>query len=324
MNLTATRVRAAAAATTAAAVAGYASNECEVNRRALRLQQLRACDAEYPRVRSDERETMAKLQAPIVVTGLIDRWPAREWTWGQLRARLGDELVDTGSSQGGVPWYLVSHNATMRGDGRHDLALYVFDSDFESSSGKASLLDDWFPLTALTSGDVFACDSAAAHSERPSWRWLLAGPPGSGTPLHQDPWGYSSWNASVVGSKRWVLFPPDVPRHTLFPPREDLLARLCARVGIELPRSAAAFMDELLPSLREQDLGVVEFVQAPGEVVAFPAGWWHAVVNLSPTLAVTESFGRPEHLPLILSKLRERGLGDLAAVIEAEQASLVR
>jgi hypothetical protein len=102
-----------------------------------------------------------------------------------------------------LPFYLVAYNATERSRGRHDLGLYVFDSNFSESSGKASLLNDFSSLPQLTSGDIFARGSAGEHSDRPTHRWLLAGPPGSGTCLHQDPWQYSSWNASIVGRKKW-------------------------------------------------------------------------------------------------------------------------
>ena len=89
--------------------------------------------------------------------------------------------------------------------------------------------------------------------------------------------------------------------------------------GGELPRSAAEFMDEVLPTLRELGLGHIELLQQPGEVVAFPAGWWHAVVNLTPTIAVTESFGRPRDLAMVLAKLREKNLTSFAAEVEAGQ-----
>lgn len=219
-----------------------------------------------------------------------------------------------------MPFYLVAHNATSVGPGRHDLSLYVFDSNFESDVAFESLLADWLPLESIAGEDVFASKRTHDHPDRPSWRWLLAGPPGSGTPIHQDPWGYSSWNASCVGVKRWVLFPPSVPHATLHPPRQDRFSRaLLWLFGAEPPRSAAAFMDEVLPSLRRENLGHIELLQQPGEVVAFPAGWWHAVVNLTPTIAVTESFGRPRDLHTILAKLRENGLTALALEVELGQ-----
>ena len=116
-------------------------------------------------------------------------------------------------------------------------------------------------------------------------------------------------------------FPPSVPREMLQPGRTDAVGRAAGYFGIRLPRSACEFMEEVLPSLRGQGLGEVELLQKPGEVVAFPAGWWHAVVNLDDTLAVTESFGRPRDLPAILAALRAGGLGAYARVVADEQRS---
>ena len=58
---------------------------------------------------------------------------------------------------------------------------------------------------------MFSSEHVAHHADRPTWRWLLAGPPGSGTAVHQDPWGYSSWNASCEGVKRSVLHVSEDP-----------------------------------------------------------------------------------------------------------------
>lgn len=275
---------AAAASISAVAAAAAACNERTVRLRADRLDRLRRdCDAHCGMARTSANEDkLAEFSVPIVVKGLIDTWPATRWSFSSIRERIGHALVDCGSSTGGVPFYLVAANAERR-RGRADLALYVFDSDFSDESGKSSLLDDVGSLLALTALDVFADGEAAEHDGRPVWRWLLAGPEGSGTPLHQDPWGYSSWNASLVGSKRWVLFPPSTPARLLHPPRTDALARAAAAFGLRLPVGAAQFMDEVLPTLRGQGLGEVELVQLPGEVIAFPAGWWHAVVNLDAT-----------------------------------------
>jgi hypothetical protein len=223
---------AAGAAATAAATGLCAANERVVEQRTNRLERLRVCADAQPRVAADDVAAQRSMAAPIVVRGLMDKWPAmqedsvRSWTFANLRQRMGQTLVDTGSASGGVPFYLVAHNATAPGAGRHDLALYIFDSNFESDATYESLLSDWSPLSHIAHGDVFASQRAAEHDDRPSWRWLLAGPPGSGTIVHQDPWGYSSWNASCVGVKRWCFFPPSVSRDTLHPPRHDLVGRL--------------------------------------------------------------------------------------------------
>ena len=318
-----------AALGSAAAVAAAAAATCNervVEQRAAQLEGLRAssavcCDG-HPRTAASDAKALASFDRPIVVEGLISAWPAlAHWSFAALRQRIGHAEVDCGSSTGGVPFYLVATNAA-RSAGRVDLALYVFDSDFSDEGGKAGLLADGpgEGLPALTSGDVFSAGAAAEHRDRPVWRWLLAGPEGSGTVMHRDPWGYSSWNASLVGCKRWVLFPPSVSRETLHPPRTNALGRAVALLGLSLPRGAACFMEEVLPGLRGCGHGEVEIVQHPGEVVAFPAGWWHAVVNLDATLAVTESYGRAHDLAHIVRELRAGGLPAYAAVVEREAA----
>lgn len=39
-------------------------------------------------------------------------------------------------------------------------------------------------------------------------RWLVAGPAGSGSRFHCDPYCTSAWNALLSGRKLWVFYPP--------------------------------------------------------------------------------------------------------------------
>lgn len=45
---------------------------------------------------------------------------------------------------------------------------------------------------------------------------ILIGPQRSGSPIHIDPNNTSAWNTSLVGRKRWVLFPEEIPKSIVF------------------------------------------------------------------------------------------------------------
>lgn len=118
---------------------------------------------------------------------------------------------------------------------------------------------------------------------RPPYRWVLIGPKRSGTCMHIDPLGTSAWNTVLVGRKRWVLMPPGTRKRLV-------KAKDFIRKG-EDDEATNYFIDQL-PRLKEAhpELQIIEFIQYPGETVFVPGGWWHAVLNLDDTLAVTQNF----------------------------------
>jgi len=56
---------------------------------------------------------------------------------------------------------------------------------------------------------------------------------------------------------------------------------------------AVNYFSDLLPRIRQRHgaaLGVLEFVQEAGQTVFVPGGWWHGVLNLEDSVAVTQNF----------------------------------
>ena len=115
-------------------------------------------------------------------------------------------------------------------------------------------------------------------STRPPWRWILMGPPRSGTGLHIDPLWTNAWVTLLEGIKRWILIPP------------HLQSQLPEGSGLREPQvpSVIWFRDYYDDVIRLD--GVVEILQRPGETVFVPNGWPHLVLNLERTVAVTHNY----------------------------------
>ena len=52
--------------------------------------------------------------------------------------------------------------------------------------------------------------------------------------------------------------------------------------------------------------GCMEGICEEGEVLHVPSGWWHLVVNLVPSIAITQNFVPQAHLGKVLAFLKDR------------------
>ncbi|XP_048130053.1 F-box protein At1g78280 isoform X2 [Rhodamnia argentea] len=216
---------------------------------------------------------------PVLLSGLVDTWPAKNlWTIDQLLCNYGDTAFRISQrSSRKILMNLKDYVSYMKVQHDED-PLYIFDDKFgEVAPG---LLKDYC-VPHLFQEDFF---DVLDYEQRPPFRWLIIGPERSGASWHVDPALTSAWNTLLCGRKRWALYPPGkVPLGVTVHVNED-----DGDVNVQSPSSLQWWLD-FYPLLADEDKPI-ECTQLPGETIFVPSGWWHCVLNLETTVAVTQNF----------------------------------
>ena len=110
----------------------------------------------------------------------------------------------------------------------------------------------------------------------------------------------SAWNAVLRGSKYWIMFPasPSQP-----PPPGVFVSE--DQSEVTSPLSIAEWLLGFHARARATP-GCAEGICGEGEVLHVPSGWWHLVVNLSPSIAITQNFVPEAHLANVLDFLKNK------------------
>jgi len=123
------------------------------------------------------------------------------------------------------------------------------------------------------------------EKSKPDYNWLLIGPRRSGSYIHYDPFSMSAWNTSFQGHKKWILFEPNLER--------DVAEGFDFRTSENLDNyDAINHILNIYPKLLEEGLikKKYEFVQKRGDTIFLPSRWWHVVLNIDDTIAITQNF----------------------------------
>lgn len=188
--------------------------------------------------------------------------------------------------------YLRSSESTQMMLEPSSHGLYIFDANFDYGT---TLMDE-YEVPRFFADPTLDAWSCVADEERPPYRWFLVGGPRTGSIVHTDPLGTSAWNAVVIGHKLWVMFEPRTPAWVVCglqsPPENDKIFEQDEMFAGAL--GPYRWFSSALPRARanaaKYGYQMREFIVGPGEVAYIPGGWWHTVLNLDDTVAVTQNF----------------------------------
>lgn len=165
--------------------------------------------------------------------------------------------------------------------------LYIFDARFAETFPELGS-DYQVPEVFRGEGrDLFEF----LNSRRPDYRWIIAGASRSGSKWHVDPNQTHAWNASMLGRKKWVMLPPwGAPPPGVFPSKDG--------GSVAQPVSLMEWFLEFYKVTRKtRGNDLVEFIADVGDLVFVPSGWWHAVLNIDESFAVTQNYVSTTNLP---------------------------
>lgn len=179
--------------------------------------------------------------------------------------------------------------------------LYVFDRAFASKTKIDITASPHSPEAAYWPPECFGIDLFhVLGDQRPDCRWLIMGPARSGSTFHKDPNATSAWNAVLTGSKYWLMFPSG----TNIPPPPGVIVSE-DQSEVTSPLSIAEYMLTFHTLARETP-GCKEGICYAGEVLHVPSGWFHLVLNLEESLALTQNFVPRGKVADVLGFLRDQ------------------
>jgi hypothetical protein len=206
---------------------------------------------------------------PVVLRGLINRWPATHKWCPEYFRNFGDRMVEVMTGRTGDPRFEVNrdeHKATMLMGEYLDLIsssgrtndIYMVAHNYALRETFKDLCEDMLPIPGIL------------RPPEAGWMNLWFGPEGTMTPLHHD--STNILLTQVYGSKRVTLI-PSLEIYLLYNNISSYSEVNPADIQPEYPQATKA------------TISVVELNQ--GDALFLPVGWWHTVESLSVSISVS-------------------------------------
>ncbi|KAJ6778572.1 ARGININE DEMETHYLASE AND LYSYL-HYDROXYLASE JMJD [Salix koriyanagi] len=248
----------------------------------------------YPLFDVNGCSSLKEPNRPVLLEGCIDNWAAlQKWDKDYLVSVCGDVKFAAGPVEMRLQEYFRYSDQV-----REERPLYLFDPKFAE---KVPVLDSEYEVPLYFREDLFS----VLGNERPDYRWVIIGPAGSGSSFHIDPNSTSAWNAVIKGSKKWVLFPPDVIPPGVYPSPDG--------AEVACPVSIIEWFMNFYGATKNLKRRPIECICKAGEVIFVPNGWWHLVINLEESIAITQNYVSRRNLLNVLDFLKRPNAGELVS-----------
>ncbi|CAI5755818.1 unnamed protein product [Candida verbasci] len=216
----------------------------------------------------------------ILTTG---EWPS--WTFEELFTRFPNVQF----RQEAVSWDLTKYSQYLK-QNKDENPLYLFDCNSEAMK----LLKKEYSPPSIFTEDYFKVLGIC----RPFFSWLIMGSQRSGSTFHKDPNSTSAWNAAIQGKKLWIMLPSNITPPGVSTDYEE--SEVTSPIGIAEWVISGFYNDST--RIPECKIGIT----FPGETMYVPSGWWHSVINLDDSIALTQNFVPKVKLPNVLNFLKNK------------------
>lgn len=270
-------------------------------------------------------DTYIRPNQPCILIHATDDWPCQTWSLDYIGTHWGDRMFQAEAMRVSGHAYLeYARSAAGAGLAHADASsvpdispFYLFDSEVATQEPEAAsgwrvpaLIGRCATGARGTGADRDADEQTRADlfslfgNKRPDYRWLIAGPARSGSGWHKDPNMTSAWNAVMHGTKFWMMLPPTTTPPGVFVSSDQS--------EVTAPASLSEWMLDFYAETKAKhgrrecggDGQLLEGVCHKGEVMYVPSGWWHLVVNLDESVALTQNFVSVNELPAVLAFMK--------------------
>jgi hypothetical protein len=246
---------------------------------------------------------------PVILKDAAKSWPAmKKWSKEYLIKAYGNKTFRATSATAPLSAeFTLEQYFQYAEQAAEEAPLYLFERDFMQNT---YLQDDWWIPQNFSSKnddiDSHRCTDlfrVFGENRRPDYRWLVIGPKRSGSIFHIDPNSTHAWNCCITGKKKWIFYPINNPPPGVKSSEDGADVVVPVSTGEWLLSFWSYHMKERKnPDLSKRPL---EGIAHPGDVIFVPQGYWHMVVNLEDTIAITQNYVSTSNLATCLHFLRE-------------------